>query len=80
MSLSYERYIGNIKYIERISLLMPTRTTFLPEALDLKVLAYAREHGITRIALRGTADAQAVPNMALAIRRILEEFFSGVSV
>jgi hypothetical protein len=54
---------------------MPARSTFLPELLDLKVIKYAREHGITRQVLKGTKDQQEVPNVALAIRCILEEFF-----
>ena len=49
---------------------MPTVTADLPEALDQKILEYARAHGMVRKTL-----TERKPNKAEAIRAILREFF-----
>jgi hypothetical protein len=49
---------------------MPTVTADLPEALDQKILEYARAHGMVR-----NTPTEKKPNKAEAIRAILWEFF-----
>ena len=58
---------------------MPTRSTFLSEELDIMVLDFARKHEIMRATLKGTKVEGAVPNIALAIRKILEEYFDKIA-